>query len=146
MEITNSKDGRIAPGSVYQCYHGDNVVPQTILEWQPFESMLVKELFPMNHDVSYIAEYRLKSMESGAQLTREIAYPEGPLFGRTILRVMSPMFRPLNRRLFKNFKSRIEEDYRSQGGLPDTKDDYSEEQLREAAAAGLQASSGSQEA
>jgi uncharacterized protein YndB with AHSA1/START domain len=145
MEISNSKDGRIAPGSVYQCYHGDNVVPQTVLEWQPFESMLLKELFPMNHNVSYLAEYRLQSIESGARLTREIAYPEGPLFGRTMLRVMSLMFKPINRRLFNSFKTRIEEDYRSQGELPDSKDDYSEKQLREAAAAGLQASTGSQE-
>ena len=140
MEISNSKGGRIAPGSVYQCYHGDNVVPQTVLEWQPFESMLLKELFPMNHNVSYLAEYRLQSIESGARLTREIAYPEGPLFGRTMLRVMPLMFKPINRRLFNNFRTRIEEDYRSQGELPDSKDDYSEKQLREAAAAGLQAS------
>jgi hypothetical protein len=29
MEITNRASGRIAPNSVYQCYHGDKVIPQT---------------------------------------------------------------------------------------------------------------------
>jgi hypothetical protein len=32
MEIKNRSNGRIAPGSVYQGYHGDQFVPQTILE------------------------------------------------------------------------------------------------------------------
>ncbi|GAF99358.1 unnamed protein product, partial [marine sediment metagenome] len=61
MEIANRTRGRIAPGSIYQCYHGDMLVPQTILEWQPFESMILRELFPMSHAVSSLTEYRLDS-------------------------------------------------------------------------------------
>jgi hypothetical protein len=47
MEIANRSNGRIAPGSVYQCYHGDKMVPQTVLEWQPFESMIERNCRPI---------------------------------------------------------------------------------------------------
>lgn len=146
MEITNRSNGRIAPGSVYQCYHGDNVVPQTILEWQPFESMIVKELFPMNHAVSWIAEYRLEPIKDGTRLTRDITHPVGPLVGRTLIRVLSPLFRQVNKRLFANFKQEIEEDYQAYRGEQKSEANITEEQFRRAAAEGLEASTGGQRA
>lgn len=144
MEITNRTKGRIAPGSVYQCYHGDKVVPQTILEWQPFESMIVKELFPMNHAVSWLAEYRLDSIKGGTRLTRTITKPAGPIVGRTLLRMLSSMFMQINKRLFASFVQRIEGDFRAHSKALKSEAEVTGEQIREAAGVSLQASSGGQ--
>jgi hypothetical protein len=89
MEIANRSNGRIAPGSIYQCYHGDKMVPQTILEWQPFESMIVQELSPLIRNISGISEYRLDSVEGGHEIVEDIrqaggtaprAYPVTPAY------------------------------------------------------------------
>jgi hypothetical protein len=112
MEIVNRMDGRIAPGSVYQCYHGDKVVPQTILEWHPTEHMIVKELSPM-FDVSSINEYRLDSTETGTRLTKLMAYPTGPLLGRTLIRLFMLLFFRLGKKAFETFKAKIETDFRA---------------------------------
>jgi hypothetical protein len=144
MEIVNRTNGRIAPNSVYQCYHGDKMVPQTILEWQPFESMIVKELFPMNHAVSWLAEYRLDSIEGGTRLTRTLNKPTGPVLGRTLLRLMSPILVRMTKDFHTSFAQRIEDDYRAHGGMLTSEAEVTGEQIREAAGAGLQASTGSQ--
>lgn len=145
MEIANRTEGRIARGSVYQCYHGDKLVPQTILEWHPFESMIVKELFPMSHEVSWLAEYRLDSTEGGTRLTRTITKPKGPLVGRTLLRVLSPLLMQVNKRFFAAFAQRIEDDFRAHGGSLKSAAEVTGEQIRESAAVSLQSSSASQE-
>jgi len=146
MEISNRTDGRIAPGSIYQCYHGDKQVPQTILEWQPFESMILKELFPMNHAVSWTAEYHLGSIEGGTRLRRAMSKPVGAAVGRTLLRLMTPVFMRVTQKNFEAFARQIEDDYRARGEMPESSNEYTGEQIRQAAGAGLQASSGSQQA
>jgi hypothetical protein len=144
IKIANRTNGRIAPGSVFQCYHGDKLVPQTILEWEPFESMIVKELFPMSHDVSWLDEYRLDSTEGGTRLTRTATKPAGPIFGRMLLRLLSPLFKRVSKQLEAAFAQQIEDDFRARGGALKSEFEVTEEQIREAAAAGLQASSGDQ--
>jgi hypothetical protein len=144
MEIANRENGRIAPGSIFQCYHGDKPVPQTILEWQPFESMIVKELFPMSLAVSWLAEYRLDSTEGGTRLNRTISKPTGPIVGRTLLRLLSPVFMRISKQLFAAFAQRIEDDFRARRGALKSEVEVTGEQIREAARVGLQASSGGQ--
>jgi hypothetical protein len=38
--------GRLGRGDVYQCHHGDNVVPSVILEWLPFTRILTRDQNP----------------------------------------------------------------------------------------------------
>jgi uncharacterized protein YndB with AHSA1/START domain len=144
MEIANRANGRIAPGSVYQCYHGDKMVPQTILEWQPFENMIVKELFPMSHAVSWLAEYRLVSTKGGTRLTRTISKPTGPIIGRTLLRLLSTVFMRITKQLVASFAQRIEDDFQAHSGAPISRAEFTEKQIREAAGVSLQTSSGGQ--
>jgi hypothetical protein len=146
MEIADRNQGRIAPGSIYQCYHGDKVVPQTILEWQPFESMLVKELFPMSHAVSTLTEYHLDSTEKGTRLTRTIGNPTGPFMWRTLLHLLLPIFRRMTRNHTAAFVRRIEDDFRTHAGSIKADSIITGEQIREAAAAGLHESSSNQQA
>jgi hypothetical protein len=144
MEIANRSNGRIAPGSVYQCYHGDKLVPQTILEWQPFESMIVQELSPLHPDVSAISEYRLEPVEGGTRLTKTSARPAGPLLGRILLRLLTPVFIPIVRRAFEAFKHQIESDYRAQYEAEEGVAIFTGEQIRLSAGDSLRDSSGDQ--
>jgi hypothetical protein len=41
-ELLNRSGGRVAKGTVYQCYHGEQVVPQVVLEWHPFRRVVVR--------------------------------------------------------------------------------------------------------
>lgn len=118
MEIANRAQGRIAPGSIYQCYHGDKLVPQTILEWQPFERMIVKELTPVGTSISFINEYLLDSTNGGTRLTKTISRPIGPIIGRILFRLLSPIFRPTVNRAMDAFARQIESDFRAPGEAP----------------------------
>ena len=111
MELANRAHGRVAPGSVYQCYHGEDWLPQTILEWQPFERMLTKETFSNFGDVQAIMEYRLDLTEGGTKLTRLIARPTGKFFGRLMFYLMVPILSRIGRKNMLAFKDEIEEDY-----------------------------------
>ena len=46
-EIADRKGGRVSVGAVYQCFHGDTFMPQTILEWEPFTRILVQAAIPI---------------------------------------------------------------------------------------------------
>jgi hypothetical protein len=145
MEITNRSNGRIAPGSVYQCYHGDKLVPQTILEWQPFESMIVKELSPMFPDLDSISEYRLDSAEGGTILTKTAARPTGPFLSRMLAGLFTPVFRRFLNQAFETFRRDVESDYRAHSKAPGGETELTNEQIREAAGESLRAASSSQE-
>ena len=143
IEITNRKHGRVGPGSVYQCYHGDKLVPQTILEWQPFERMIANESTPLPLGIIILVEYCLDSIREGSRLTRTIAKPTGPLFGRTMLHLLAPMFSRIGKQNIKKFGRQIESDYQAHNEALST-EAVTEEKIREAAAASLQEAPGSQ--
>lgn len=138
MEISNRSQGRIGPGSIYQCYHGDKVIPQTILEWQPLERMIVKELFPLNPATSFLSEYRLDSTDNGTVLTRSIGSARGPILGRLLLRLLMPIFDRMTSRQTAKFADTIESDYQKR--IDETRDVLvpGQDQIRRAAAESLQ--------
>lgn len=48
QQILNRRGGRVAPGSIYQCFHGDGrITTQTILEWVPFQQMTTEDTTPI---------------------------------------------------------------------------------------------------
>ncbi len=137
MLIAGHRAGRIAPGSVFQCYHGDMVVPQTILAWQPFEHMILQELFPMAPKVTWLSEYRLEPIDGGTRFTWTYGEPSGPLWGRLLLKILMPVFSRISRRLFTAFVRQVEEAERAAGAEPGAASAVSPEQIRAAAADGL---------
>ncbi len=138
MDLTGSENGRIAPGSIYQCYHGDKIIPQTILEWQPFEKMIVKELFPLSPDVSILAEYCLEPIDTGTRFTRAVTKPVGPFLKRWALFLMAPLFDRILTPLFTTFARRVEEDARAQAAAVEKGEEISDEQIRQEARTSLQ--------
>jgi hypothetical protein len=137
MQIVNRAQGRIGPGSVYQCYHGDKMVPQTILEWQPFERMIVKEVAPIWPDLSGLVEYRLEEIEEGTRLKKTLARPTGPLPGRALLYLLMPLFGRLQQRAMETFKRRIEEDHDGRRAAPEHENQITGGQIHQAARASL---------
>jgi uncharacterized protein YndB with AHSA1/START domain len=113
QEITNRSDGRIAPGSVYQCYHGDMVIPQTILEWQPFERMIIQQLIPLPFpNTTILIDCQLVPIEKGTQLVQVASKAKGPLLGRIVFNtIMGPLTAKSVEKRTEEFKSRIEEDF-----------------------------------
>lgn len=143
MEIANRSQGRIVPGSVYQCYHGDRVVPQTIVAWEPFERIVIEQPFPMWPSTTMLGEYRMDPTERGTRMTLRASKPSGSLPGRLLFKLMRPMLSRVNQRLLQAFKQQVEDDYRKR--REDMGDDrvLEEALIRRAAASGLQESTAS---
>ncbi|HSF81349.1 MAG TPA: DUF2652 domain-containing protein [Anaerolineales bacterium] len=138
MEMANRVQGRVAPGSIYQCYHGNQLVPHTILEWQPFERMLTQEVFPLMAANTYLREYRLEPTEAGTRFTVTVSKGSGPALGRILMRVMMALTGQMINRNMAALKNRIENDYRGrQEGLQSDLH-INVDQIREAAAASLE--------
>jgi hypothetical protein len=45
-EVDNADRGRIGEGTIYRCAHGKSVHPQTIVDWQPFETLIIGDELP----------------------------------------------------------------------------------------------------
>lgn len=88
QEIQNRQNGRLATGSIYQCYHGDGrITTQTILEWQPFERMVTEDTTPVPRATCLI-ELRLTPLETpagpGTRLIFTCGKARGPWLNRTL--------------------------------------------------------------
>ena len=140
MVIANRSQGRIAPGSVYQCYHGEKVVPQTIVAWQPFERIVVNQPFPIAPSSSMLSEYRLEPWEGGTRLILRSNKLSGPIPGRLLFKLMRPVMSKTVARLLDTFKQDVENDYRQYQEYMGSDVEIGKNSIREAAAAGLQTS------
>lgn len=140
MVITKRSQGRIAAGTVYQCYHGDNLISQTILAWQPFELILIEQPMSMAPSNTLLIEYRLEPWEGRTRLTLKSSKVSGPLPGRLLFKLMRPILRKMGMRLLDSFKLLVEDDYRQRREEVGIDAEIDKSSIREAAAAGLQTS------
>ena len=106
-----SPGGRVGPGDVYQCYHGEAIQPSTIVEWVPFRRMLTKDddIHLPGATVDILVDYRLEPIESGTRLTMGGARPQGTESAREVFLSMDE---PLKARLTEalhEFKGQVEE-------------------------------------
>jgi uncharacterized protein YndB with AHSA1/START domain len=120
-EVTNLMDGRIAPGSVYQCYHGDKIISQTILEWQPFERMILQQTIPIPiPDTTLLFALQLIPNDKGTRLIEITSKPRGPLFGRILTILMLKLMTPQAKKHAIQFKKEIERDVLAKKGMQST--------------------------
>lgn len=87
VEITDRKDGRIGVGSVYQCYHGNRLTLQTILEWEPFTKVVTEDVMPKPMKGSGLVVTYLEKTPSGTHLTRQWGELKGPRWSRALFRI-----------------------------------------------------------
>lgn len=85
MALSGVRGGRVAPGTVYECYHGDSVVTQTVVEWHPFS--LITLSMPMALPVGVamlLMELQLEPSGDGTRFTQAFGRPTGPLAARLV--------------------------------------------------------------
>lgn len=114
INIVNRTNGRISPGSVYQCYHGDHLLTMTILEWRPFENMTSEVLTPIPK-THVLLDVRLVPTERGTRLVQTFSKAKGPLLLRTASNIMFRMMAKTAKRDLEAFRKRIEEDLAGRG-------------------------------
>jgi hypothetical protein len=86
QEITDLVGGRIGVGSTYQCYHGNQVTPQRVIEWEPFTKIVTEDLLPKPlRGVALVIIY-LQETPSGTHFRREFGF-RGPRWAGILFRI-----------------------------------------------------------
>ena len=139
FEVLNRKDGRVGTGSVYQCYHGKKVVSQVVVEWRPFERLVLRTQLPFSGTPAYVdVDCRLEPMAEGTELTRVFARVSGPALKRLAANLMLKMMKQRNRRDLEHFRDAVEADFAEYQELRgDLSGPITTESISEAAAASL---------
>jgi hypothetical protein len=108
-DVEHLDHGRIGPGSIYQCYHGDKLLPLTILEWQPFERIVthIRLPIPLGNTFAYI-DFQLRPTPAGTCLSQVISKASGPWLGRAFARVALAATAKQGQRDLDEFKRQIE--------------------------------------
>jgi len=93
-ELGNQQDGRTTEGSVFYCAHGDTKIPQTVLDWRPFEYFTYEALTPVE-GVTVLVTERFLPIERGTRAQVICARATGPQPGREMVdqHFGSPEFR-----------------------------------------------------
>jgi uncharacterized protein YndB with AHSA1/START domain len=117
VEVTERAHGRVVRGSVYHCYHGEKDTQLLILEWQPFERILMNSQVPFPlPGITILVEYRLEPTERGTRLWQLVSKASGPWLGRVLTdRVLSAQGRQWQKDI-EVFKARIEADLAARTG------------------------------
>jgi len=112
MEITDRKAGRIGPGSTYQCFHGDSVSPQVVLEWEPFDRMVVEMALELPvGSSSMVIDYQLTPIDGGTHFTSTMGRLAGSGLRRVLWRSFIRAGKMMAQRQLVKFRDRIEEDF-----------------------------------
>jgi uncharacterized protein YndB with AHSA1/START domain len=77
MGLGNQQDGRTVEGSVYYCAHGQVKIPQTVLDWRPFEYFTYESQMPVE-GVTVMVTERFLPMEGGTRAQVICARSTGP--------------------------------------------------------------------
>ena len=81
--IIQRKGGRVGVGSVYQCFHGDSYIANTVVGWHPFDDFVVQFVVPTPLASAICrVEVRLEQTERGTHLAEIISKSTGPLLAR----------------------------------------------------------------
>ncbi len=83
MVVAKRAGGRVAPGSIYQCYHGEQHISNVVTGWQPFESVVMEFVVPMPLGAPTMrAEVRLTPCPGGTQAIEIMSKASGALVAR----------------------------------------------------------------
>jgi len=110
VDVLKRSHGRIVEGSEMHCYHGQGSTGMTILEWKPFERMLMNCAMPFPK-VTSLHELRLSPSEVGTCLEQNMMRCKGPLLSRLVADIgLRQMAKRATADLVA-FKERIESDH-----------------------------------
>ncbi len=89
QKTINRLDGRVAPGSVFQCFHGKGVTTQTVLDWHPFEQMTVESSTPLPK-TTFLMQLALAPSEEGTEVELIASKARGPWLLRKLCDLVTP--------------------------------------------------------
>ncbi len=82
QNVLHRQQGRIAPGSAFECFHGDGrMTTQTVLEWRPFEQMTTEDTTPVPK-TTVLINFRLTPTAGGTRMTATCSKARGPWLNR----------------------------------------------------------------
>ncbi len=140
FEVKDKSEGRIGPGSVYQCYNGKRMVSQVVMDWRPFERILLQQRMPLPGRPAFaMLDLRLEPTEKGTRMTVFTAEPTGPLLKRALLRRMLSSKKTSEefRRNLENFRDEVEGDFNARRSRLPASADLPRNLIDAAAAASL---------
>ena len=112
QEITDRKAGRIARGSAFQCFHGKGVFPQLVLEWEPFERMVIEQAVKLpGGSTTMLIDYQLAPIDGGTRLTSTAARLIGTGVKGAVWRSMARAGGMMAQRRLAKFRDQIEQDF-----------------------------------
>ncbi|HXF64481.1 MAG TPA: DUF2652 domain-containing protein [Caldilineaceae bacterium] len=115
--ILNRRHGRIAPGTVFQCFHGNRMTTQTLLVWQPFEQMTSQDLTPVP-STYVLTNLLLNPTETGTRLVQQFSKSNGPWWGRLLCDFALRTMAKGAQRDIDSFKAHIEADLATRTHAP----------------------------
>lgn len=112
-EVHDRKAGRVVEGSTYQCYHGTMIVSQLVLEWMPFDRVVLQQLIPLpgKRPTHTIIDLRFTSIEEGTRLSQTATQPTGPPLQRGLAKMMMRLRRSRTQTDMDEFGDRILDDF-----------------------------------
>ena len=114
QEVDGPVNGRTAPSSTFVCYHGGamdrlGVGRHIIVEWRPFERVVIRETLPMpGTPVQELQAFELSETESGTRLRRTCGSMTGPTFKRFMARAFVQLLRKQMNEGMHRFKEAVE--------------------------------------
>jgi len=123
-EVMDRNNARVGAGSTYQCYHGKMIVTQLVMEWLPFERVVLQQVAPIpgRRPTQMILDLRFAEIDGGTRLSLTATRPTGPLVQRSLARIMMTARRDRTQADLDEFRDRIADDYRAnQPAHPETR-------------------------
>jgi hypothetical protein len=116
QEVRDRKHGRLDEGSIFECYHGNRVTVQTIVQWRPFEQMTTEDRVALpGSAVRVPIDYRLEPTETGTRFAQVFGKVKGTLYGRFLAGLMMKVIARQAQRDIDAFKEHIEQDFAQRG-------------------------------
>jgi hypothetical protein len=83
--LSKRRGGRVAVGTVYQCYHGEDSVTNVVLGWRPFTQIVVQVVLPLPiPDVTVLVAVDLTPTATGTHVVESFSRTSGSLRGRLL--------------------------------------------------------------
>lgn len=113
--VVDRQAGKVGPGSTYQCYHGKMIVPQLVVEWRPFERVLLSQRLPFKGRPTHVLiDFRLTPTDAGTRLTETAARLTGPALKRALARFFIRSQRKRSQRAIDEFRNAVQKDHAAQ--------------------------------
>jgi hypothetical protein len=137
-DVADRRGARVAEGSTYQCYHGNMTVKQLVLDWRPFQRVVLRQMVPLpGKPTTSIIEFRFEETANGTRFTETVAKPTGPPVQRLLATAMMTARRKRSQTDLEAFRDQVTADYLASHQIEGEPVQIDQALIRAAAANGL---------